>query len=264
MSDYFKLFPTINYDNRFVTDLTRRVRIVEQLSTDPYAILPYIVKEGERPEDVAYYYYGDQNKVWIVYLANNIVDPYIQWPLDDQNLYYTLLKKYAITGLTFANSDVNVTTDTITLTGHTLKTTDPIAFTAGVSTPAPLVSGTTYYTIFVDENTIKLASSASNAIAGIALDLTSVGSGSFERDLTVFFNSTQITSNIMYAVSVGDYEVKVSTDTYLYGGLNPLEWEVIRVYEHEVQQNENKRHIYLINKNYATQLQRDLKKVINE
>ena len=264
MSNYFKLFPTITYDNRFVTDITRRVRIVEQLATDPYAILPYIVKEGERPEDVAYYYYGDQNKVWMVYLANNIVDPYIQWPLDDQNLYYTLLKKYQISGLAFTNSDVDVVANTIKLTGHTLKNTDPIIYSDGLTAPAPLVSGTTYYTIFVDENTIKLASSASNAINGVAIDLTTQGAGSFERDMVVFFNSTQITSNIMYAVRSDDQTVQINYDTYQYGNIVPSEWNIVRVYEHEVLQNENKRHIFLINRNYASQLQRDLKKVINE
>lgn len=264
MSNYFKLFPTTTYDNRLVTDITRRPRIVEQLATDPYAILPYVVKEGERPEDVAYYYYGDQNKVWMVYLANNIVDPYIQWPLDDQNLYYTLLKKYQISGLTFTNDNVNITSDTITLTSHTLKTTDPIVFAAGPSSPSPLVSGTTYYAIFIDENTIKLASSASNAISGTAINITTVGSGSFTRDMTVFFNNTQITSNIAYAVNNADPSLTITYDTYQYGGVNISEWTIVRVYEDEVQQNENKRHIFLINRNYATQLQRDLKKVINE
>jgi hypothetical protein len=264
MSDYFKLFPTTTYDNRLVTDITRRPRIVEQLATDPYAILPYVVKEGERPEDVAYYYYGDQNKVWMVYLANNIVDPYIQWPLDDQNLYYTLLKKYEISGLSFTSSNVNIDANTITLTSHTLKTTDPITFTAGSVSPSPLVSGTTYYAIFVDENTIKLASSASNAINGTAINLTSVGDGSFTRDMTVFFNSTQITSNIVHAVNNTDSNLKITYDTYQYGGVVTSEWTVVRTYEYEIQQNENKRHIFLINRNYAQQLQKDLKKVINE
>lgn len=264
MSNYFKLFPTVTYDNRLVTDITRRARIIEQLAFDPYAILPYVVKEGERPEDIAYYYYGDQNKVWLVYLANNIVDPYVQWPLDDQNLYYTLLKKYMITGLSFNETDVDVSSNTITLTGHKLKTTDPIVYTSGLIAASPLVSGTTYYVIFVDENTIKLASSASNAINGIAIDLSVAGNGSFERDMIVFFNSTQITSNISHVQHVDNPEIKITYDTYQYGGVVASDWNIVRVYEYEVEMNENKRHIFLINRNYASQMQRDLKKVINE
>lgn len=264
MANYFKLFPTITYDNRLITDITRRTRIVEQLSIDPYALLPYVVKEGERPEDVAYYYYGDQNKVWMVHLANNIIDPYTQWPLDDSNLYQTLLKKYSIGPLTFTNSDVDAVNDTIRIQGHGLKTTDPMRYINGLAAPTPLNSGTTYYVVFVDENTIKLATTAANAINGVTVNITSAGSGSLTRDMDVFFNSTNITSNIMYCVNTTDTSVKITYDTYAYGGVIQSEWNIVRVYEHEVQENENKRQIYLINRNYAAQVQTDLRKVINE
>ena len=264
MSNYFKFFPTTVYDNRLITDITRRTRIVEQLSVDPYALLPYVITEGERPEDVAYYYYGDQNKVWMVYLANNIIDPYTQWPLDDSNLYQTLVKKYSVGPIVFGNGDVDVVNNTIRLTGHGLKTTDPIRYTNGLTAPAPLNSGTTYYAVFVDENIVKLATTAANATNGITIDITSVGAGSFTRDLDVFFNSTNITSNIMYCVNVTDPSVRITYDTYAYGGVVTSEWNIVRVYEHEVQENENKRQIYLINRNYASQVQTDLRKVINE
>lgn len=264
MSNYFKLFPTITYNNRLVTDITRRARIIDQLSTDPYSILPYVVKEGERPEDVAYYYYGDQNKVWMVYLANNIVDPYVQWPLDDQNLYYTLLKKYDISGLTFTNADVDVTANTIRVPGHTLKTTDPIIYSNGLNIPSPLSSGVTYYVIFVDEDTIKLASSATNASNGTEINITTIGAGSFRRNMDVFLNSTNITSNIVHVVNVNDSSLKITYDTYKYGDITLADWSPVRVYDYEVQENENKRHIFLINRNYAAQLQKDLQKVINE
>lgn len=264
MSNYFKLFPTITYNNRLVTDITRRAKIIEQLAADPYSILPYVVKESEKPEDVAYYYYGDQNKVWMVYLANSIVDPYIQWPLDDENLYFTLLKKYNISGLTFSDNSVDVLENTIQISNHTLKTTDPIVYTNGLAAPAPLVSGVTYYVIFVDENHIKLASSAANALAGTAINITTVGSGSFQRNMTVFLNSTNITSNIVHVVNVNDSSIKITYDTYRYGNITLADWSPVRVYDYEVQENENKRHIFLINRNYAAQIEKDLQKVINE
>lgn len=52
-------------------------------------------------------------------------------------------------------------------------------FVAGSSLPAPLVAGTTYYVIAVTPSTIKLATSAANANAGTAIDLTTVGVGLF-------------------------------------------------------------------------------------
>lgn len=263
MSNYFKVFPTVVYDNRLITDITRKAKIMELLSTDPYAILPYTVKESERAEDVAYYYYGDQNKVWLVYLANNIIDPYTQWPLGDDALYSTLMKKYASAQFTFASTAVNTTNDTITIPSHGFSNTDPVIYTKGIISTAPLASSNTYYVIRVDQNTIKLASSAANAIAGTALDLTSAGDGMIERNVEVFLASTQITCNVSYAYNVADPSIKINLDTYLHGVSSVNDWNLVRVYDYEIEKNEDLRHIYLINKNYATQLQNDLKKVIN-
>ena len=95
MSRYFTYFPKITYMGKVVTDITRKVSIIETLTQDPYAFLPYTIKDNERPEDVAYYYYGDQNKVWMVYIANSIIDPYTQWPMSNENLDKTIIAKYA-------------------------------------------------------------------------------------------------------------------------------------------------------------------------
>jgi hypothetical protein len=63
---------------------------------------------------------------------------------------------------------------------HRLKTGDPVVYTSSGGKNKDvggLVSGTTYYAIVVDANTIKLAASAANATGGIAVDLTSKGTG---------------------------------------------------------------------------------------
>ena len=95
MSRYFQYFPKVQYDDRQVVDITRRVALVENLLSDPYAFMPYTIEHDESPEDVAYFYYGDAARVWMIYLANNIIDPYTQWPLSDENFEKTLIRKYA-------------------------------------------------------------------------------------------------------------------------------------------------------------------------
>lgn len=265
MSRYFRHFPLISYNNRTVVDITRRAKVVDSLLSDPYAFLPYTINEGDRPEDVAYYYYEDQNLVWLVYLANNIVDPYSQWPLSNEDLENSVQKKYAKDPSVFANTAINVATNAITVNSHGYFTTDPVIFSAGPLTASPLVNLTTYYVIRVDQNTIKLATTAANALSGTAINLTTTGAGShsIQRNLTVFLNSTQITTNVAYVENAEDPNVTVTYDTYVYGGLTPAEWNVIRVYESELRKNEDKRSIYLINASYADQVERDLRKVIN-
>lgn len=73
---------------------------------------------------------------------------------------------------------VNTGTDTITETAHTLATGDSVRYANGGGTDiGGLTNGTTYWAILVDANNFKLATSLANALAGTAIDLTSVGTG---------------------------------------------------------------------------------------
>jgi hypothetical protein len=83
------------------------------------------------------------------------------------------------TAFTFAAADVNTTNDTITHTTHGLLTGQVLNFASSeVTLPSPLAVSTAYYVIVVDANTIKLATSYANAIAGTQIDITTTGTGS--------------------------------------------------------------------------------------
>lgn len=260
MSRYFRYFPTTTYLNRVVTDITRRVKIIEDLRADPYAFLPYTIKEGDRAEDVARYYYGDENRVWMVYLSNNIVDPYTQWPLSNSDLEKTVLKKYSRDPVKFSSSDIDASV--ISMTAHGFSTTDPVVYTSSGSVASPLVNGTTYYVIKVDDNRVRLATSAANAKVGTSITLTGTGgtSQSLELNAEVFINSTTIDTNILYAENITTPGIFASTDTYL---AYPAQWRPVRVYEYEIDLNESKRTIWLVNNLYANQLEQDLIRSFN-
>lgn len=91
---YFENFPVIEYQGRRVRDITRRSGFLKAVASNPYLYYPYTVKEGERPEDIAQFYYGSVDYVWLVYIANNIVDPYHEWPMDTQTFNNYLVEKY--------------------------------------------------------------------------------------------------------------------------------------------------------------------------
>jgi hypothetical protein len=94
MTKYFENFPTVEYQGRIVKDITRRNNFLRSVTNNPYLFLPYTVSEGERPEDVARFYYGSVDYVWLVYLANNIVDPYHSWPMDEFTFNNYIITKY--------------------------------------------------------------------------------------------------------------------------------------------------------------------------
>ena len=94
MSTYFSNFPTIRYDDILVRDITKRNNFITDNLSDPLIFLPYTVKEGDKPEDVAHLYYGSMDYTWIVLLANNINDPYLEWYLPDDDFNQYLIQKY--------------------------------------------------------------------------------------------------------------------------------------------------------------------------
>jgi microcystin-dependent protein len=78
----------------------------------------------------------------------------------------------------FATTDVDTGTEIITISSHGFNRSGfPVRFTTSGSLPSGLSVDTTYYIIYVSANTFKVASSAANALAGTAIDLTSTGSG---------------------------------------------------------------------------------------
>jgi hypothetical protein len=95
MAEYFEKFPVINYNGKNMRDLTRRVNFLKNSLDDPYVFLPYTVEDDMRPEDIAYYYYGSTEYTWLVYLANDIIDPYHQWPLSQEKFDAYLINKYS-------------------------------------------------------------------------------------------------------------------------------------------------------------------------
>lgn len=95
MSRYFTHFKKIEYQGKQVRNITNRSKIRENLLSDPFIYLPYTIADGEKPETVAQLYYGSVDDTWIVLLANNITDPYYDWPLSDEEFDQYFIDKYS-------------------------------------------------------------------------------------------------------------------------------------------------------------------------
>ena len=91
---YFEQFPVIDYDGQRVKDITRRNSFSAMVASNPLLYLPYTVNEGELAEDIAHSYYGSTDFTWLVYMANNVIDPYHQWPMAEADFNNYLVDKY--------------------------------------------------------------------------------------------------------------------------------------------------------------------------
>lgn len=72
---------------------------------------------------------------------------------------------------------VDVATNTLAIPSHGMLTGLKVQVSAATTLAAPLAAATDYFVIYVDANTIKLATTLSDAQAGTAIVITTAGTG---------------------------------------------------------------------------------------
>lgn len=83
---YFDTLPKIIYVDEFgnssiFTNLLARVSIIPDILTNPMVFYEYDIQEGDTPEIIAFKYYDDSYRYWMVLFANRLLDPQWDWPL---------------------------------------------------------------------------------------------------------------------------------------------------------------------------------------
>jgi len=53
------------------------------------------VRDGEKPEDVAFKWFGDAQLHWVILMTNNITDRYYQWPMNQPQFEEFIKDKYS-------------------------------------------------------------------------------------------------------------------------------------------------------------------------
>lgn len=87
MTSMFKYFPKTERNNTQLVDITRRIDFFENIKSNITLFEYYDIKEGEKPEDIAFRFYGDPELYWILFYLNDITDPFFDWPLSDKHLF---------------------------------------------------------------------------------------------------------------------------------------------------------------------------------
>ena len=58
-----------------------RASVIPSVLNNALVYYSYDVQDGDTPEIIAYKYYGDVNRFWIVLYCNQLNDPQWDWPL---------------------------------------------------------------------------------------------------------------------------------------------------------------------------------------
>ena len=97
---YFDRFPLMAYDvaangnYKLLPDILRRVKLRSGLRSGSFLFDNYDVQDGEKPEDIAFKWFGDAEYHWVILMTNNVTDRYYQWPLTQPQFQEHLTDKY--------------------------------------------------------------------------------------------------------------------------------------------------------------------------
>lgn len=101
---YFQQFPNIQYaisankagrpSRIAIKDYFNLLTVRDDIYREETLYNPYTVENGERPDQISYKVYGDEQFYWIILQINSVVDYYNQWPLSENELEAFILKKY--------------------------------------------------------------------------------------------------------------------------------------------------------------------------
>lgn len=96
MSNYFEAFGLQQYGeaNEISRKLTTRANIAQSVLKQSTAFYPYTLREGERPDTLSFLYYNKPELEWLVFFANDIIDPYYDWYLTHDQLNAFVVSKY--------------------------------------------------------------------------------------------------------------------------------------------------------------------------
>lgn len=95
MGKYFEKFPTISYNGTPAKNILLRTRISQQTFNTKDAFVDYELKDHlTRPDNIANNYYEDPYYDWLYYMSNEIVNPYADRYLSQEELTGHIKKKY--------------------------------------------------------------------------------------------------------------------------------------------------------------------------
>ena len=83
-----------NDNYKLLPDILRRVKQRNAIASGQFIFDTYDVINGEKPEDIAYKWFGDAQLHWVILMTNNVTDRFYQWPMSQPQFQAFLEDKY--------------------------------------------------------------------------------------------------------------------------------------------------------------------------
>lgn len=288
MYNFLSRYPIVNYGGTLAQNITTRIKFKELAKTRRIVYYPYVVKEGERPEQIAQFYYDDPRYTWLVYLSNDIYDPYYDWYMTDNMFREFIIKKYQSIEAAnkkivywrnnWVNDESIISTSQYTtlhsagkkywapivgynnqITGYKRKESDEIRETN--TTQELAVSNASIFSVDsiikqsntttqIAQATVKHVDTSNNKII-----VQHVG-GSFTPTGGANGNIVIDTTNVNTSVSsITTIVTSIANSVAVY-------WEPVSAFKNETLLNESKKFIKLVDKSFVTQIEKELDDIL--
>lgn len=95
MARYFSRFPLVDYDGTPAKNILARVDLTDRAKKDIRFNFDYVLQEGtSRPDILSFNYYDSAQYDWLIYMVNNVVDPYHDYYMSESDFKKYIVGKY--------------------------------------------------------------------------------------------------------------------------------------------------------------------------
>lgn len=266
MSKYFDKFPLVSYNGVLAKNLMVKADFTEVAKRDIYSNFDYVLEEGaSRPDMISNAYYNSPFYDWLVYLSNNIIDPYYDYYNSESDMEAIILSKYGslsdarATVLFYRNDwawDDSILTEDIYngLTVQLKKYWKPVL--------------SVYNQITGYERTQEDWVVSTNKIVELSVgDVTgyAVGDNISQSGYATIASIDTVNNNLIVKHVEGEFTIGAFDDTTI-TAINTISqaipddeaafWSQVNAYDYEMEQNSLKRYVNVIKSSYLPDVEK--------
>lgn len=279
--NFFNKIPTITYGNDLARNIMARAKLSDTTKANSKLFFPYVMNEADRIDHLSNSYYGSPNYTWLIWFANETIDPYYDLPLSELELIDFITSKYGSVELaqrkiayfknnweedqsTISTSAFNAITDSskkywqpildynLNVQGYRRKQEDQFLNTNRMAS-FQITNATGKFKIGEeiqkDGTNYGFHVSSDNSIIIIQHVY-----GYFYVGDTIVGKESGTTATIVSAENV-----IATTSAYEQSNY----WKAVSYFEHEINENEKKKKILLLDAQQASRAEQELKRVMD-
>lgn len=95
MAKYFDKFPLVEYNGSLVKNILAKIDFTQKTRDDIHSNFDYVLSErNKRPDNLSTKYYNSPFYDWLIYISNNVIDPYHDFYKSEQEMSDFIISKY--------------------------------------------------------------------------------------------------------------------------------------------------------------------------